>query len=71
MNSFDYFWFWKSKLPGRKGTPCRVLARGKMNSVLIEFKDGYKVLTSRYAVRRNLTAEPIKPQQKPQQAGLF
>ena len=69
MNSFDHFWFWKSKLPGRKGTHCRVLARGRMNSVLIEFQDGYKVLTSRYAVRRNLTSEP--KQQKPQQGQLF
>lgn len=45
-------WFWRSRLPERKGQPCKVLARGKMNSILVEFEDGYKVVTSRYAVRR-------------------
>lgn len=56
MNSrFDYLWWWRSKLPDRKGQPCRVLARGKMNSVLVEFSDGYRAITSRYAVRRRTT----------------
>jgi hypothetical protein len=32
--------------------PCRVLARGRMNSVLIEMDDGELVVTSRNAVRR-------------------
>lgn len=49
---FDLVWWWRVKLPERKGEPCRVLARGKMNSVLVEFRDGFKVITSRYAVRR-------------------
>jgi len=49
---FDRVWFWKSRLPDRKGQACRVLARGKMNSVLVEFEDGYKVVTSRYAIRK-------------------
>lgn len=34
------------------GHKCRVRARGKMNSILVEFLDGYKVITSRYAVRQ-------------------
>ena len=46
-----YIWFWKKKLPERKGQICRVLARGKMNSIMVKFIDGYKVITSRYAVR--------------------
>jgi len=49
----NYIWFWKKKLPGRKGQPCKVLKRGKMNSVLVEFTDGYKVITSRFAVRKS------------------
>lgn len=49
---FDYIWFWKVKLPERKGQPCRVLARGKMNSILVEFEDRFKVITSRFAVRK-------------------
>lgn len=48
---FDHIWFWKSKLPERKGQRCRVLVRGKMNSVLVEFQDGYRVITSKWAVR--------------------
>jgi hypothetical protein len=47
-----HIWFWRSRLPERKGQPCRILARGRMNSILVEFEDGYKVITSRYAVRR-------------------
>lgn len=47
-----HVWYWRSRLPERKGHPCRVLARGTMNSILVEFEDGYRVVTSRYAVRR-------------------
>jgi hypothetical protein len=36
----------------RKGQPCRVLARGKMNSILIEFADGYTMITSGWAVKK-------------------
>lgn len=45
-------WRLKRYLPDRHGQACRVIATGKMNSALIEFADGYKVITSRYAVRR-------------------
>lgn len=47
-----HVWFWRCRLPERKGTPCRVLARGSLNSILVVFDDGFKVVTSRYAVRR-------------------
>lgn len=30
--------------PERFWQPCRVLARGKLNSCLIEFEDGYKMV---------------------------
>ena len=30
----------------------KVLATGRMNSALVEFEDGHKVITSRYAVRK-------------------
>ena len=36
----------------RKGKLCRVLCRGKMNSCLVEFEDGFKAVTSRNALRR-------------------
>lgn len=37
---------------GRKGQPCKVTARGKMNSVRVEFEDGYRMITSGNALRR-------------------
>jgi hypothetical protein len=37
---------------GRKGQRCRVLARGAMNSCLLEFEDGWKMVTSRNALKR-------------------
>jgi hypothetical protein len=47
-----YAWWWKSRLPERRGQPCFVTARGKMNTVRVEFLDAFVVFTSRYAVRR-------------------
>ena len=37
---------------GRKGQICTVLCRGKMNSCLVEFDDGYRAVTSRNALRK-------------------
>ena len=37
---------------GRKGQTCKCLARGTMNSCLLEFGDGFKMVTSRNALRR-------------------
>lgn len=51
---FNRVWYWKAVLPHRKGQPCRITARGKMNSALVEFLDGEKVITQRYAVRKLL-----------------
>ena len=51
-----YVWFWRKKLGDRKDQPCRVLARGRMNSIMVEFEDGYKVITSRFAVRLRAAA---------------
>lgn len=49
---FDHIWFWKSRLPHRKGQLCRVVLRGAMNSILVEFPDGARHVTSRWAVRK-------------------
>lgn len=52
---YDHVYFWgKTKMRplDRKGQRCRVLVRGRMNTVLIEFEDGFQVTTSRFAVRR-------------------
>lgn len=45
-------WYWKKYLTERHGQLCRVVVTGRMNSALIEFSDGYKVVSSRYAVRK-------------------
>ena len=56
---FNYTWYWRKKLGHRKGQRCMVVTRGKMNSILVEFEDGFRVITSRYAVRvRKLICEP-------------
>ena len=48
-----YVYRWKRPLDApRKGQLCRVLARGKMNSCLVEFVDGFQMLTSRNALAR-------------------
>lgn len=47
---WPYVYFWNRQ--GRKGQPCDVLARGKMNSCLVRFPDGYTMVTSRNAIRR-------------------
>lgn len=37
---------------GRKGQRRKVLARGTMNSCLLEFEDGFRMVTSRNALRK-------------------
>jgi hypothetical protein len=59
--NYDQIWYWRSRLPERKGQRCRVLVRGKRNTVLVEFEDGVRVVTSRYAVRRSArTDDPVR-----------
>lgn len=56
-----HVWRVRTKLPERFGQLCRVLVRSKrMNSALVEFEDGYKVITSRNYVRKSPRAsEPL------------
>jgi len=48
----QYIWRVKTRLPERYLTPCKILVRGKMNSCLVEFEDGYRVVTSRNYVMK-------------------
>jgi hypothetical protein len=48
---YPYRWHWRKRLGERKGQECRVLAKGTMNTVMVEFPDGHQVITSRNAVR--------------------
>jgi hypothetical protein len=47
-----HVWRIRTRLPERKGQRCRLLAAGRLNSVLVAFEDGLRVVTSRYAIRR-------------------
>ena len=51
-DQFQHLWHWRQRLPERKGQRCRVTARGSLNSIRVEFPDGFWVITSRWAVRR-------------------
>lgn len=52
---YVYAWGNNSRRAELKGRQCRVLARGGMNTVLVEFLDnGERVTTSRRAIRRVL-----------------
>jgi hypothetical protein len=42
----QYIWRAKMRLPERFLTPRKVIARGKLNTCLIESEDGYRVTTS-------------------------
>ena len=49
-----YIYAWKNN-PKRQSMykkRCRILARGKMNSALVEFENGQKEIVSRNALRR-------------------
>lgn len=48
--TYPYIYAWHHM--NRKGHLCRVLCRGKLNSCLVEFEDGYLAVTSRNALRR-------------------
>ncbi len=56
-----HVWFWRKWLSERKGQECRILVRAKrMNSILIEFDDGFKVVTSRWAVREKKESDQLE-----------
>ncbi|HEV8189485.1 MAG TPA: hypothetical protein VGP83_17150 [Pyrinomonadaceae bacterium] len=49
-SAFPYIYRWHRM--DRKDQRLRVLARGKMNSVLVEFEGGYIAVTSGNALRK-------------------
>jgi hypothetical protein len=46
-------WYWRKVLPERHGQLCAPLAYGRLNSCLVQFEDGFLVITSRHAIRRH------------------
>lgn len=54
-DSLPYIYRWDRQ--GRKGQQCKVTARAKvMNSICVEFADGFTMITSGNAIRRNREA---------------
>ena len=53
-----YIYRWNRQ--GRRGQPCVVTARGTMNSCRVRFDDGYTMVTSRNALRRDRTAGHVE-----------
>lgn len=49
---YPFVWTWKTRLAERRGMSLRVIARGKLNSCMVEFEDGERFITSRNALRR-------------------
>lgn len=50
-----HYWRFRRYLPARYREPCRVLCRGRgkgPRNILVEFADGYRTITTRWAVRR-------------------
>jgi len=52
MTTYPYYWRVYTHLPERINQRCRVIVRGRMNSALVEFEDGYRVVTSRNYYRK-------------------
>jgi hypothetical protein len=48
--SYPYVYFWNRL--GRKGQRCALTARGKMNSIRVEFEDGFVMITSGNSIRK-------------------
>ena len=49
---YPYYWRVRTRYAERFGHSCKVIARGRMNSCLVEFEDGHRTITSRNYVRR-------------------
>ena len=55
IGPYDMIWIWNPngfRILDRKGQHCRVVVRGKKNSALLEFEDGFRVVASRNGIRK-------------------
>jgi hypothetical protein len=61
-HQFPYFYAWANnpKRATMARRPCRIVATGKMGSVMIEFQNGQREITSRRALRK---MPPLVPRQ--------
>ena len=54
MTEWKYTWAWRTRPDDRdrRGMRCRVLASGAKGSVMVEFEDKKRFVTSRRGLRR-------------------
>jgi hypothetical protein len=61
---YDHIWRWEGswwRPVYRKGERCRVVIRSlRMNSILVEFEDGFRTVTSAWAVKPAPLDEQLK-----------
>lgn len=85
MTDYPHVWTWSWRTPtypgvtarvpwfadgvDRAGQRCRVVVRGSMNTALIEFADGWRVVTSRGGIRRAADAGDAPAASRPAHAG--
>ncbi len=50
--TYDRVYCWGKYRPELKGKRCRLLARGAINSALVEFQDGERHVVSRNAIKK-------------------
>jgi len=63
MSAYPYFYAWRNneKRETLYRRPCRVVARGAMNSVAVEFENGQREIVSRNAVRLREQKPKLQP----------
>lgn len=55
--AYPLYWRVRTRYPERFGQPCRIRIRARrMNTVLVEFEDGFWTITSGWYVRRRPTS---------------
>jgi hypothetical protein len=66
--NFDRVYRWRRYCPELYGKRCRIVARGAMNSALVEFENGVRRVVSRWAIRKVNTSGKEEHGQKPRGA---
>jgi len=49
---YRYIWGNNEKRKTMKNRPCKIIARGKMNSICIEFENGQREIVSGNSIRK-------------------
>jgi hypothetical protein len=69
MEEPRYYWRVRTRLAERFGQSCRVLMRGRMNTVVVEFEDGVRVATSRWYVRKKTKRRAQENEERSEKEG--